>query len=227
MYSSSIFIFDDVNKDSGHYDLYVFKDFSGTDDDLKDEILNTLDDIRQRVHFPEVIYIIASNTASLDKDKIEKRFTNKQNIEYIDYDNVEDAVFKKGISSIASENNVVQYAPKGARFKKTSGKESDIFIKASLALSEYSEICFLALALNKKISNEKLEKVKTFYIDTSSIISLVQGLIVYRQKFKNCNTIPKIVNFQSYTENSIDFNTEDAYTIISASTSGGLRKKIL
>jgi hypothetical protein len=225
MYSNSIFIFNDVDEKSARYDLYLFKDFSGTDDDLKEDIINVIDDIRQRVHFPEVIYIIASDTTLLDKLKIEQRFTNKQKITYIDYEDVEDAIFKKGISSIVYENNVVQYAPKGTRFKKTSGKESDVFIKASLALSEYPKICFLVLALNQRISNEKLEKVKTFYIDTSSIISLIQGVISYRQKFKNCNTIPQIVNFQSYRKNSIDFNTEDAYTIISASTSGNLRKK--
>jgi len=225
MCSNSIFVFKDTDKNSGKYDLYLFKDFSGTDDDLKEDFINIIDDIRQRIHFPEVIYIIASDTTILDKPKIEKRFTNNQNIVYIDYKDVEDGVFQKGINSIVDENNVVQHAPKGTRFKKTSGKESDIFIKASLALSEYPKICFLALALNKRISNAKLAKVKTFYIDTSSIISLIQGLIAYRQKFENDNIIPQIVNFQSYTENSIDFNTEDAHTIISASTSGNLRKK--
>jgi len=228
MRNNSIFSFRG-EKENGDYDIYLFNDFSGTEEDIDKNIFYALDEIRQEIHSPNTIFIICVDDGSLQKSKHKSRFTNSQKIEYIKYQDIRESVFKIGVSQIVENNKVVQYAPHGTKFKKTSGEESHYFIKASLSLSEYPQICFLALCAYHKITIKmELSSIKKFYIDTSSIIPLIQALIYYQ------NTVidggqqfhPEIINFKSYSENSFDFNVDNPHTIISASSSGNLQKKI-
>lgn len=223
MSNSSVFIFQD-NKRGGSYDLYLFKDFSGEREDDQEEIFNILDEIRQKIHSLDVIFILCEKQKVLDKNKIKSRFPDEQNIEYIDYTEIKPDVFQKGIFEIVKKNNVVQRAPYGTLFKKPSGAESNYFIKASLSLLEYSHICFLALATYEKIKPGKLSKIRNIYVDTSSIISLIQAMIHYYNIFKKKKYNPQIINFKSYESNNIDFNAEGSFTIISASSEGKLRE---
>lgn len=224
MPNSSVFIFQD-DQEHGNYNLYLFKDFSGNEKNMQKDIFDALSDIRKRIYSPEIIFIICENIKFLDKNKIKNRFTNKQKIKYINYKNISSNILKKGISEIVKKNKVVQVAPHGTLFKKTSGAESSYFIKASLSLLEYSEICFVALATCKKITLKKLLPVKKIYVDTSSIISLIQAIVFYCNITSSGKFNPQIINFRSYKQNSIDFNSEEEFTIISASTSGNLRKE--
>lgn len=224
MTDNSIFYFKD-KKDNGDYDLYIFHDFSGTENSNNSDIFSALDEVRNRVHSPDIIFIICIDDSNFEKQKHKSRFTNGQNIEYINYKDITGDIFKIGINQIVRNNKVVQHAPHGAKFKKTSGKESSYFIKASLSLLEYPQICFLALSLYQKIEN-KISDIGKFYIDTSSIMPLIQTLIYYQTIASKKHFHPEIINFKSYNDNNIDFNTRGSYSIISASSSGGLQKEM-
>ncbi len=226
MIRNSIFSFKD-EKENGDYDLYLFHDFSGNLTSNDKDIYNALDEVRKEIHSPDTIFIICIDDNNFNKDHHRSRFTNGQILQYIGYrdSDIDNDIFKIGIKQIVKDNKVVQNAPNGAQFKKTSGKESHYFIKASLSLSEYPQICFLALSLYQKIKD--IPSIKKFYVDTSSIIPLIQALICYQNIVdEKCKFYPEILNFKSYTDNNIDFNTNDSYTIISASSSGGLQEKM-
>ncbi len=224
MSNNSVFSFRETIDDRS-YNLYIFKDFTGSDQDAQSDIFGVIDIKRQEIHFPNTVFIICKSKAILDKEKIEGRFANGQTVEYINYEDVDSNIFESGILAITDKNKVVQCAPYGTVFKKTSGAESDYFIKASLSLLEYSEICFMALAIYHKIGHEKLSSLKKIYVDTSSIISLVQSLIYCYKIIKNADINPQIINFRSYREQNIDFNLDRSFTVISASSSDNLRKK--
>ncbi len=221
-----IFSFKD-KRDNGSYDIYLFKDFSSINDNDRDNIFPRLDKIRKKIHSPDAVFIICSDDSIFDKKKHRERFTDTPNIQYIKYKDVEEHIFKIGVSQIVDNNKVVQYAPSGTQFSKTSGDKSNYFIKASLSLLEYPQICFLALALHRKITPEKISTIKKFYVDTSSIMPLIQALIHYQNTLlAGTEFHPEIINFKSYNDNSIDFNIDNSYTVISASSSGNLQKKI-
>ena len=209
------------------YKLYVFRDFSSKDNNLNKDLLALIDVIRQRIHPPSSIQVICHDPSSLNTKKVTSRMGSDCDIEYTAYEDVDERIFNLGILNIVKENNVVQTAPTGMMFKKTSGKESHYFIKASVALMEYSQVCFLALALRNKISPEKIKGIIRVYIDTSAIMSLIQAMIHYLNVYKGEDFNPRIINFKSYEfGDPVEMNNKEAFTIISASTSGGLRKKL-
>lgn len=224
MSNSSVFSFSEKIDDRS-YNLYIFKDFTGSDQDAQDDIFGVIDIKRQKTHSPNTVFIICKSQTILDRVKIEGRFVNGQEIKYINYKDVDANIFESGILEITTKNRVVQYAPYGTIFKKTSGDESNYFIKASLSLLEYSEICFMALAIYHKIDREELSFLKKIYVDTSSIISLVQSLIYCYNMLEDSNINPQIINFRSYREQDIDFNINYSFTVISASSSDNLRAK--
>ena len=233
MPTNSIFLFEYRHEQSGGaYDIYLFKDFSGIEGSDQADIFAEIDLIRKRIHSPEKIIVICESAGSLDKEKLEGRFTEALPLEYfdyIDYENISDDIFHKGASEIIRRNKIVQISPEGTLFKHPSGKELNYFIKASLALIEYPEICFLSLALINKIGKERIQKFRKIYIDTSAILPLIQSAIYYINK--KCDFNPKIINFKSYTKNedtpsAPDLNSINSFTIISASTSGRLREKL-
>lgn len=224
MNNNLFFLFRD-ERTGGSYDLYLFKDFSSIKKDHSNDIFHVLDKIRKLVYSPDTLFIICIDDSDLDKEKYSERFPNNQKIEYINYKDIDKDVFKIGIQQIVEDNKVVQYAPHGTIFKKTSGRESLHFIKASLALSEYPKVCFLSLALYQKITKENILNIGKFYIDTSSIMPLIQALIFYHNTTIDNKFSPEIINFKSYNEHKIDFNFSGSYTVISASSSGGLQDK--
>ena len=238
--TNSIFLFEYRDEQAGGaYDIYLFKDFSGVEGSDQADIFAEIDLIRQKIHSPKKVIVICKSADSLNKEKLEERFTEKPCLEYIDYENISNDIFHKGASEIIRRNKVVQTSPEGTLFKHPSEKELNYFIKASLALIEYPEICFLSLALINKIGKERIQKFRKIYIDTSAILPLIQSVIYYINNFKKrdnfnpkiINFNPKIINFKSYPKNkdtpsAHDFNSIDSITIISASTSGSLRKAL-
>ncbi len=225
MIKDSIFSFKKHEEESGDYVLYLFTDFSGDLTSNNLDISHVLAEVRQEIYSPSTIFIICIDS-DLDESKHRSRFSKEQEIKYIKYEDISDDIFKIGIRQIVEDNKVVQYAPHGTVFKKTSSKESHYFIKASLSLSEYPQICFLALSLYQEIK-DKIPSIKKFYVDTSSIMPLIQALICYQNIVDSGDKFhPKILNFKSYTDNHFIFNSSDSYTIISASSSGGLQGKI-
>ena len=251
MSNDSVFIFKDEKKD-GSYNYYLFKDFSIDKEpcisnykepsisnykepsisNYKDPcISNALNKIRRKIHAPKKIFIISNRKIPRHMAKWKSRFPAYPiTINHISYKDVESKVLQIGICQIVRESKVVQCAPSNTKFKKTSGKESSHFIKASLALSDYPQICFLSLALHKEISKDyKVSSIRKIYIDTSSIMPVVQALIYYQEAFYQDTKQtfhPKIINFKSYTENKYKFNIDGSYTLISASSSGELQNKL-
>jgi len=229
MSESSIFVF---RKEitAAEYNICLFKDFSRDESEyVNDEIFAEINEIRTKIHRPNKIIIITKDHSILNKNKIKSRVVKNQEIEYLNYCDKqklnEEGLLSSGIAEIVKRNKVVQYAPYGTTFKKTSGRTEKYFIKASLSLLNYSEICFMALATYHKITPTTLKSTNKIFVDTSSIISLAQNLIYCYEVINNLKINPQIINFQSYTSSDIDFNRDGCYTLMSASTSGGLKEK--
>ena len=173
MIKNSVFQFKDEQA-NGLYDYYLFKDFSHEKNDV---FFDILDDIRKKIHAPQKVFVISETTPTPEiKQTWDDRFQDRRiTVEHIQYNDVSPEVFQTGINQIVKKNKVVQYAPSNTNFKKTSGKESAFFIKASLALSDYPQICFLSLALYQKLE-DKISSFEKIYIDTSTIMPLAQAL---------------------------------------------------
>ncbi len=107
-------------------------------------------------------------------------------------------------------------------FVKPSGDHCDKFIRASNLFTSGVEVAFLSIGLLPYLK----ENIKQIYVDTSSISFLVSIAIQLSNKFKD--NAPIIESFESYSvfKKSYDFNEKNSLVIISATTSGGLAKRL-
>ena len=109
-------------------------------------------------------------------------------------------------------------------FKTLSGKHTDKFIKISNLLVNKNEINFLSICLLKFIGD------KNIYVDTSTIISLIQSVILLKKEIDTSYKTPAIYNFHSYDkikESFRDINTHNTMVIISTTTTGTLIDDII
>lgn len=162
------------------------------------------------------------------------RLTEKANLhggsdKLIDLANLSAEVIRQGIINLAMQrkDHVIQKSPPGTIFVKPSSDEHDEFIKASEMAIGYSQNQFVAYCLLSKRSREK--DIKNIWIDSSSISVFVDCLIFYIYKFSGdvCKSI-KYESFNSYEKlgSSKPSHVEDAWVIISASSSNNLGVKI-
>lgn len=108
-------------------------------------------------------------------------------------------------------------------FLKPSGDHCDKFIRASNLFTSGVEVAFLAIGLLPYLKSN----IKRIYVDTSSISFLVSIAIQLSKKFSE--KAPIIESFESYSVFNKPYNfheDDDSLVIISATTSGGLAKKL-
>ena len=250
--SNCFYIFEHIEK-TGVKKKYLFKDFSIIDN-IVQEIDGVLDKIRKEIHSPEEIYILLPKGKKNKKDSLKIRFKEKVKIETYFYgidsneqinffdengNTLDDKEIKNikeyGTKEIIKKNNVIQYAKPGTSFLKPSGGTKHYFIKTSLALTSYSEACFLAIFLYKEISENKnnpFRDIKYFYIDVAGIQSLILLIVDFYNFYADEKIRPQIINFISYKgikeikKQNIDFDKNNTYTVISASTSDNLRTEL-
>ncbi len=154
------------------------------------------------VHFqssvvPENCFIILPNTVNLensDLSKIKDRLTyfNNTAIKFITYnqdgyfknhhntsDNKEvnvllNRIIESTIIELFNKNDVMMTFDSNYHFRTLSGKHTDKFIKISNLLVDKNEIDFLSICMLKHINK------KNIYVDTSTIISLIQASIILK-----------------------------------------------
>lgn len=141
------------------------------------------------------------------------------------------SVFEKCVETAMPSTNFKMYPPQGYMFRKPSGHEVDIFLRAGNLLSEQGLlIVFCYLILRRMGLNTEV-----IYIDSFTILSFalrIQSLIAYfsHQDAIREPIVPKIKVFHSYEiESKFRLtNTDGDYcVIISASTSHGLADKLI
>jgi hypothetical protein len=108
-------------------------------------------------------------------------------------------------------------------FLKPSGDHCDKFIRASNLFVSGIEVAFLAIGLLPYLKSN----LKRIYVDTSSISFLVSIAIQLSNIFSN--KVPVIESFESYSVLNKPYSfhdDEDSLVVISATTSGGLARKL-
>lgn len=138
------------------------------------------------------------------------------------------SVAQAGISALFDDTNTILLAPHGYVFRKLSGREETIFVRAGNMLREPGCMSiFNHLLLRKLPSNCSL-----IYIDSFTILSFaisLQSVVGYFRRSGRHLPALAIENTHSY-EISPDFripNEENYLVLISASTSGGLARKLV
>jgi hypothetical protein len=169
---------------------------------------------------------------NVDKTAPKEIYTNyneneKKINELILTNNVNELINKiqeKTIVKIFKQNNVMMTFDDNYHFKTLSGKHTDKFIKISNLLVNKNEIDFLSICLLKFIGD------KNIYVDTSTIISLIQSVILLKKEIDTSYKTPAIYNFHSYDkikESFRDINTHNTMVIISTTTTGTLIDDII
>ena len=190
---------------------------------------------------PENCLIIIPNISDIQsrltnvKDRLD--YFSNTNIEFIKYDNnatfidendnskndLLNKIQEKTIIELFDTNNVMMTFNSNYHFRTLSGKHTNKFIKISNLLVEQNEVNFLSICLLPYLNTA------TIYVDTSSIISLIQTAILLKKEFLNEYNVPSIQNFQSYVKINDYMKYLDAtqsLIIISTTTTATLIKDI-
>ena len=128
-----------------------------------------------------------------------------------------------GLQKIFTERGGLVSSHANHHFVFPSGKHSSKFIRVGNILTNGNEINFIGLSILKGLSN----RPTIIYTDTSSINSIVYAGIGLINKFSNEKYFPIIQSFGSYDNLEKHRILKDSYILISASTSGGIVKRIL
>lgn len=144
---------------------------------------------------------------TLDGGKLEYKFPAKK-------------LLRDGLKTLVLKNNVISTAPSGHSFKHPSGTLNSIFIQARELASDEAELCLVGYALALEYSKQ-LKKASKVYIDTMGIHTFVKNALM------RVGSKAEIVNFHSYAQlEKMNPPMEDYFCVVSASTSGGMAKKM-
>ncbi|MFC7502405.1 hypothetical protein [Nocardioides sp. GCM10030258] len=130
-----------------------------------------------------------------------------------------------GLRAIMKERGVV-LTTNGYHFAKPSRRHSDRFIRTANALRNSSETSFIAANLLRLLPDDEFDRV---YTDTSSINAVAYALKDHLRSFDPQFRDFTIDSFGSHVGADGNFNlagTERALILVSATTSGGLIKKL-
>ena len=132
------------------------------------------------------------------------------------------------ISEIFDSTKTILHAPHGYCFRKPSGREEDIFVRAGNMLRHPATLAVFNHRLLRKLPCH----CDIVYIDSFTILSFALGLRSIIRHFGESDeslSVPTIENIHSY-EISSEFripNESNYLVLISASTSGGLARKLV
>lgn len=135
---------------------------------------------------------------------------------------------QSAVEKIVNATKTILYAPHGYRFRKPSGREEDIFVRAGNMLREPGSLSVFNFLLLRKLPCN----CRFLYVDSFTILSFALGLksiIRYFQESNPTLILPVIENIHSY-EISGEFripNEPNYFVVISASTSGGFARKLV
>ena len=131
-------------------------------------------------------------------------------------------------SEIFDNTKTILNAPHGYSFRKPSGREEDIFVRAGNMLRDSASLVVFNHLLLRKLPRH----CDIIYIDSFTILSFALSLKSVIRHFGESNeslVVPTVENIHSY-ELSPGFrvpNESNYLVLISASTSGGLARKLV
>ena len=132
-----------------------------------------------------------------------------------------DSFIQQGLHALISTNPVVQIAPAGHVFKHPSKTVNKLFIQARELATSEAELAFVGRCLCRALKPLADAGLSVVYIDTMGIYSLVREALMY------AGSNATIHSFHSYAELSeLSPPTEPYALVISASTSGGMARRL-
>ncbi|MCU8392553.1 hypothetical protein M2G63_04230 [Vibrio vulnificus] len=185
-------------------------------EDLRDSFLDRLS--KNNVCFTKALYFVDISDGIF---KIHEGYTSSSNSLPLQEKDVTN-FYSTGLCKLAERNNVLHIAPAGHTFKHPSGRISKMFIQSRDIAATETELQFVANGLRTLVENIDWLKIKTIYIDTMGIYSIVKEAAL---------TAGCSANIESY--HSYDFLKElnlpidDYLVVISASTSGGMARDLV
>lgn len=213
-----------------------------TSTSISDEIVeNDIKTFFETEVVPENCFIIIPSIPNIQsnlthiKDRLD--YFPNTNIEFIKYDadakfidedgnsknDLLEKIQQKTIIELFDSNNVMMTFDSNYHFRTLSGKHTDKFIKISNLLVDQNEVNFLSICILPYLNTA------TIYVDTSSIISLIQTAILLKKELDCGYKVPSIQNFQSYVKIN-DYmkylDTTQSLIIISTTTTATLIKDI-
>ena len=130
---------------------------------------------------------------------------------------------RRGIAALFEETETILHAPHGYSFRKPSGREEDIFVRAGNMLRQPHALALFNHLLLRHLPSD----CATLYIDSFTILSFAMGLQSVSAYF-GLRT-PAIESIHSYDiPHDVWIPHDRSYLfLISASTSGGLAQKLV
>lgn len=132
------------------------------------------------------------------------------------------------VASLVDDTDTILRAPHGYLFRKPSGREESIFVRAGNMLSQPESLA----VFNHLLLRELRPECHSILIDSSTILSFALSLrstVLYFKGLGRSLSTLSIIDFHSYDmESEFRVPNDDNYLVlISASTSGGLAKKLV
>lgn len=132
-----------------------------------------------------------------------------------------DQFMQQGLHALIRTNPVVQIAPAGHVFKHPSKTVNKLFVQARELATSEAQLAFAGRCLCRALSVLSTLDLSVVYIDTMGIYSLVREALLF------AGSKATVQSFHSYTELSeLSPPTEPYALVISASTSGGMARKL-
>jgi hypothetical protein len=127
----------------------------------------------------------------------------------------------QGLKALVTSNPVVQVAPAGHVFRHPSKTINKLFIQAREIATSEAELAFAGRCLALALPPLHAADLAEVYIDTMGIYSLVREALTF------AGSTARVHSYHSYAELSeLSPPTEPYAVVISASTSGGMAKKL-
>ena len=132
-----------------------------------------------------------------------------------------DHFIQQGLHALVRTNPVVQIAPAGHVFKHPSKTVNKLFVQARELATSEAQLAFAGRCLCRALNALSDPGLSVVYIDTMGVYSLVRETLLF------AGSKATIHSFHSYTELSeLSPPTEPYALVISASTSGGMARKL-
>lgn len=181
------------------------------------DLINTRGKNKNNYQFIKSYYFYSWDAVSLNWKLAEIDSSN------IKYDIPINDFVSQGLQSLLSENEVIQIAPAGHVFRHPSNNVNKVFIQTREIAKNEPELCFIAKAIGC-FTGKTLKNATVVFIDTMGIYHIVKKALNAVN-----NGTARIESFHSYNELEKIFSPSDSnyVCIISASTSGGMAKKLV
>jgi hypothetical protein len=131
------------------------------------------------------------------------------------------AFINHGLNALVMKNPVVQIAPAGHVFKHPSKTVNKLFIQARELATSEAELAFVGRCLACELPALRASDLSQVYIDTMGIYAVVREALTFT------GSKASVHSFHSYEELSeLSPPTEPYGVVISASTSGGMARRL-